>query len=143
MIKKSLLNCGILAGAEDSIAITPDSFENHQYEPMEMIELMKALLAKLCEGTPGVNANNGIISGVLVTVGDLARVGGFAMREYIPELIPRIFEALLDEAAATKRKVAVATLGQLVPSTGYVIAPCNKYPQLPSLLLKLLNGELA
>ena len=35
-----------------------------------------ALLAKLCEGTPGVNANNGIISGVLVTVGDLARVVG-------------------------------------------------------------------
>ncbi|KAI7751844.1 hypothetical protein M8C21_030979 [Ambrosia artemisiifolia] len=34
----------------------------------------KALLAKLCEGTAGVNANSGIISGVLVTVGDLARV---------------------------------------------------------------------
>ncbi|CAI9266156.1 unnamed protein product [Lactuca saligna] len=101
-----------------------------------------ALLAKLCEGTPGVNANNGIISGVLVTVGDLARVGGFPMREYIPKLIPRVVGALLDEAAATKRKVVVATLGQLVQSTGYVIAPCNEYPQLSSLLLKLLNGEL-
>ncbi|KAL7590379.1 hypothetical protein Lser_V15G37082 [Lactuca serriola] len=102
-----------------------------------------ALLAKLCEGTPGVNASNGIISGVLVTVGDLARVGGFAMREYIPKLIPRIVEALLDEAATTKREVVVATPGQLVQSTGYVIAPCNEYPQLSSLLLKLLNGELA
>ncbi|KAK1436478.1 hypothetical protein QVD17_02258 [Tagetes erecta] len=103
----------------------------------------KALLAKLCEGTAGVNANNGIISGVLVTVGDLARVGGFAMREYIPELMPRIVEALLDGAAATKREVAVATLGQVVQSTGYVITPYNEYPLLLGLLLKLLNGELA
>ncbi|KAG8368518.1 hypothetical protein BUALT_Bualt15G0054000 [Buddleja alternifolia] len=102
----------------------------------------KALIAKLCEGT-GVNANNGIITGVLVTVGDLARVGGFAMRQYIPELMPLIVEALLDGAAAMKREVAVTTLGQVVQSTGYVITPYNEYPQLLGLLLKLLNGELA
>jgi hypothetical protein len=36
---------------------------------------VQALVARLLEGT-GVNANNGIISGVLVTVGDLARVVG-------------------------------------------------------------------
>ncbi|KAB2050892.1 hypothetical protein ES319_A12G018000v1 [Gossypium barbadense] len=101
----------------------------------------KALVARLLEGT-GVNANNGIISGVLVTVGDLARVGGFAMREYIPELMPLIVEALLDGAAVSKREVAVATLGHIVQSTGYVIAPYNEYPQLLGLLLKLLNGEL-
>ncbi|KAH0728770.1 hypothetical protein KY284_004635 [Solanum tuberosum] len=102
----------------------------------------KALVAKLCEGT-GVNANSGIISGVLVTVGDLARVGGFAMRQYISELLPLIVEALLDGAAVTKREVAVSTLGQVVQSTGYVITPYNEYPQLLGLLLKLLNGELA
>ncbi|KAK2968912.1 hypothetical protein RJ640_018604 [Escallonia rubra] len=102
----------------------------------------KALLEKLSEGT-GVNANNGIISGVLVTVGDLARVGGFAMRQYISDLMPLIVEALLDGAAATKREVAVATLGQVVQSTGYVITPYNEFPQLLGLLLKLLNGELA
>ncbi|KAL7199556.1 hypothetical protein ACSBR2_021780 [Camellia fascicularis] len=102
----------------------------------------KALLAKLCEGT-GVIANHGIISGVLVTVGDLARVGGFAMRQYIPELMPLIVEALLDGAAATKREVAVVTLGQVVQSTGYVITPDNEYQLLLGLLLKLLNGELA
>ncbi|XP_050232506.1 serine/threonine-protein kinase TOR isoform X2 [Mercurialis annua] len=101
----------------------------------------KALVARLSEGT-GVNANNGIISGVLVTVGDLARVGGSAMRQYIGELMPLIVEALLDGAAATKREVAVATLGQVVQSTGYVITPYNEYPQLLGLLLKLLDGEL-
>ncbi|XP_071691398.1 serine/threonine-protein kinase TOR-like isoform X2 [Rutidosis leptorrhynchoides] len=46
--------------------------------------------------------------------------GGFAMREYIPELMPRIVEALLDGAAATKCEVAVATLGQVVQSTAQV-----------------------
>ncbi|KAL2477393.1 Serine/threonine-protein kinase TOR [Forsythia ovata] len=102
----------------------------------------KALIAKLSEGT-GVNANNGIITGVLVTVGDLARVGGFAMRQYIPELMPMIVEALLDGAAAAKREVAVTTLGQVVQSTGYVITPYNEYPLLLGLLLKLLNSELA
>lgn len=40
--------------------------------------MFQALVAKLNEGT-GVNANNGIISGVLVTVGDLARVVGVSL----------------------------------------------------------------
>ncbi|XP_057450319.1 serine/threonine-protein kinase TOR isoform X2 [Lotus japonicus] len=98
----------------------------------------KALVARLTD----VNANTGIISGVLVTVGDLARVGGFAMRQYIPELMPLIVDALLDGSSVSKREVAVATLGQVVQSTGYVITPYNEYPQLLGLLLKLLNGEL-
>ncbi|KAL2349528.1 hypothetical protein Fmac_003528 [Flemingia macrophylla] len=98
----------------------------------------KALVARLID----VNANTGTISGVLVTVGDLARVGGSAMRQYIPELMPLIVEALLDGASVSKREVAVATLGQVVQSTGYVITPYNEYPLLLGLLLKLLNGEL-
>lgn len=102
----------------------------------------KALFVKLKEGT-GLNANHGIITGVLITVGDLARVGGFAMRKYIHDLMPFIVDALLDGSAVTKREVALVTLGQVVQSTGFVIAPYNEYPQLLGLLLKLLNGELA
>jgi len=86
-----------------------------------MSPIHKALVAKLYEGT-GANANSGIISGVLVTVGDLARVGGFAMRRYIPEPMPLIVDALLDGAAAAKREVAVVTLGQVVQSTGYEVS---------------------
>ncbi|KAH7665067.1 Non-specific serine/threonine protein kinase protein [Dioscorea alata] len=102
----------------------------------------KALVARLCEGT-GVTANNGITTGVLATVGELAKVGGFAMRQYLHELMPLIVDALLDGAAVHKREVGVATLGQVVQSTGYVISPYNEYPLLLGLLLKLLNGELA
>lgn len=102
----------------------------------------KALVAKLREGT-GVNANNGVVTGVLATVGELARVGGCAMRPYLNELMPLIVDALLDGAAAVKREVAVATLGQVVQSTGYVVSPYIEYPSLLGLLLRLLNGELA
>ncbi|KAK1368298.1 hypothetical protein POM88_034390 [Heracleum sosnowskyi] len=45
-----------------------------------------------------------------------AAKGGFAMRQYVSELMPLIVEALLDGPAATKREVGVATLGQLVQS---------------------------
>ncbi|XP_064958656.1 serine/threonine-protein kinase TOR-like isoform X2 [Musa acuminata AAA Group] len=102
----------------------------------------KTLVARLSEGT-GSNASSGVVIGVLATVGELAKVGGFTMRQYLPELMPLIVEALLDGASANKREVAVATLGQVVQSTGYVISPYNEYPQLLGLLLKLLNGELA
>jgi|APAra0007618328_1042625.scaffolds.fasta_scaffold05584_4 hypothetical protein len=47
--------------------------------------------------------------------------GGLAMRQYIPELMPLIVEALMDGAAVAKREVAVSTLGQVVQSTGYEI----------------------
>ncbi|KAF6153004.1 hypothetical protein GIB67_021609 [Kingdonia uniflora] len=102
----------------------------------------KVLVAKLCEGTVA-NANTGSVNGVLVTIGELAKVGGCKMREYLPKLMPLIVEALLNGASVTKREVAVATLGHVVQSTGYVIAPYTEYPQLLVLLLKLLNGELA
>ena len=56
--------------------------------------MFQALLAKLCEGTPGVNANNGIISGVLVTVGDLARVVGDSYILFYCSLKCKMFDFL-------------------------------------------------
>ena len=44
------------------------------------------------------------------------------MRQYTPKLMPLIVDALLDGAALTKREVAVASLGQVVQSTGYVFS---------------------
>ncbi|BBN14806.1 serine/threonine-protein kinase mTOR [Marchantia polymorpha subsp. ruderalis] len=104
--------------------------------------VLKALVVKLTEGVPA-SSNSGVVTGVLSTVGELARVGGCAMRPYLGELMPLIVEALLDGASASKREVAVATLGQVVESTGYVVAPYTDHPQLLGLLLRLLNGELA
>lgn len=102
----------------------------------------KVLLAKLQEGSGG-GANNGVLTGVLATVGQLARVGGCAMRKYLGKLMPLIRDVLLDGSASVKREVAVSTLGQLIHSTGYVVAPYTDYPELLGLLLRLLNGDLA
>ncbi|KAG0471251.1 hypothetical protein HPP92_015797 [Vanilla planifolia] len=102
----------------------------------------KALATRLRDVT-GINANNSIVTGVLATVGELAKVGGFSMRKYLCELMPLIVDALLDGASLSKREVALATLGQVVQSTGYVITPYIEYPLLLGLLLKLLNGESA
>ncbi|VVB07643.1 unnamed protein product [Arabis nemorensis] len=68
--------------------------------------------------------------------------GGLVTRQYIPELMPLIVEALMDGAAVAKREVAVSTLGQVVQSTGYVVTPYQEYPLLLGLLLKLLKGDL-
>ncbi|KAL3747797.1 hypothetical protein ACJRO7_016586 [Eucalyptus globulus] len=107
-----------------------------------MVPIHKALVASLVEVSKG-NANTGILSRVLITVGDLARVGGFAMRQYLPDLMPLIVNFILDGAAVVKREVAVSTLSQVVQGTGYVVMPYSEYPSLLGSLLKLLHGELA
>ncbi|MCO5588585.1 hypothetical protein L7F22_042542 [Adiantum nelumboides] len=102
----------------------------------------KVLLAKLQDASGG-SANNGVVTEVLATVGELARVGGCAMREHLENLMPLIRDVLLDGSANIKREVAVSTLGQLIQSTGYVVTPYKDYPELLGLLLRLLNGDLA
>ena len=57
-------------------------------------------------------------------------------------LLPKIINTLKDQSSATKREVALTTLGQLIKSTGYVIAPFTDYPQLLELLLNEIKTEL-
>ncbi|XP_024523697.1 serine/threonine-protein kinase TOR, partial [Selaginella moellendorffii] len=107
-----------------------------------VIPIHKALVARLSEGSGG-SGNIGVVSGVMATVGELARVAGCAIRPHIKDLMPLIVDALRDTSAASKRDVAVRTLGQLVQNTGYVVTPYTEFPHLLGLLLRiLLNGEL-
>eukprot|EP00850_Spirogloea_muscicola_P011604 SM000072S21238 [mRNA] locus=s72:583526:601430:+ [translate_table: standard] len=110
--------------------------------------ILKVLVAKLREGSASSTGGSGsgtssVVASILATIGDLARVGGRAMRPYLGQLMPLIVEALQDGGAIGKREIAVTTLGLVVESTGYVVAPYSDYPQLLALLLRLLNGELA
>lgn len=121
--------------------------------------VLKVLVSKLQEstlsGAASASATSGggtatLISSVLATVGDLAKVGGSGLQPYLGDLMPLIVEALRekgaggmqDGGAGRKREVAVKTLGELVESTGYVVAPYTDYPALLGLLLDLLEGEL-
>lgn len=104
--------------------------------------VLKTLLNKLQEGSVGTG-NNGVIAGVLATVGELSRVGGSALRRFVSDLMRPIVDALMDGASISKREVAVATLGKVVESTGYVVRPYTEFPVLLGLLLRLLNSDIS
>ncbi|CAI9304057.1 unnamed protein product [Lactuca saligna] len=80
---------------------------------------IKALLAKLCEGTTEVNANNGTISGVFVTVGYLARVEDFDEFEDVDMLYNTLS---LDKVEALEDLVIIGPPGVVkgVGATVYV-----------------------
>ena len=62
------------------------------------------------------------------------------MLAYLDGLLPLIIDTL-QESSASKRSVALKTLRQLLSSTGYVITPALKYPQLLPTLLNVLKSE--
>eukprot|EP00026_Physarum_polycephalum_P000091 Phypoly_transcript_00091.p1 GENE.Phypoly_transcript_00091~~Phypoly_transcript_00091.p1 ORF type:complete len:2307 (+),score=451.47 Phypoly_transcript_00091:133-7053(+) len=97
--------------------------------------ILKALMLKLRDPNPRVS------SYVLAALGELAIVGGEDMIPHIGELLPLILDTLQDQSSATKREVALRTLGQLAKSTGYVIAPFHRYPTLLDVLLNIIKGE--
>lgn len=74
----------------------------------------------LCFATITTTASNYVFFKKMKNCGRVFCQGGFAMRQYLPNLMPLIVNAILDGAAVMKREVAVSTLGQVVQSTGYV-----------------------
>lgn len=63
------------------------------------------------------------------------------MGSHLEELLPLIIETLQDQSSVTKREVALRTLGQLTKSTGYVITPFTRYPNLLDILLNIIKSE--
>lgn len=97
--------------------------------------ILKALLPKLRDNSPHV------ASCVLAALGELAVVGGEDILPHIHELVPLIIDTLQDQSSIMKREVALRTLGQLIESTGYVISPFLKYPNLLDILLNIIKTE--
>ena len=65
------------------------------------------------------------------------------MRKWVDELLPILQEMLQDGTSLSKREIALWTLGQVVESTGCVVEPYRKYPQLLDILLNFLKTEEA
>lgn len=84
---------------------------------------------------------SGVASYVLSTLGKLSAICGEDMLRFLDGLLPLIIEALQDKSSSIKRQVALRTLGQLISSTGYVIEPVVKYPQLLPTILSVLRVE--
>lgn len=81
----------------------------------------------------------GLHIAVLDTVGELATVAGEALKSEVQDMLPLIIEALGDSSSAAKRLVAARTLGRVVESTGFVVAPYMDYPPLLGILLRMLG----
>jgi serine/threonine-protein kinase mTOR len=97
--------------------------------------ILLVLLPKSRDPSPAV------ASSVLSALGELARVGGEDLTQYLDKLMPLIIDALQDQSSTTKRDAALKTLGQLASNTGFVIEPYQKYPQLLNILINILKTE--
>ncbi|CAG8464548.1 8437_t:CDS:10, partial [Paraglomus occultum] len=97
--------------------------------------ILQVLLPKSRDNSPAV------ASSVLAALGELARVGGEDLTDYLDKLMPLIIDALQDQSSTTKRDAALKTLGQLASNTGFVIEPYQKYPQLLNILINILKTE--
>ena len=86
-------------------------------ECLPLLENWPKWLVFICSSICGVCVL--IIAQLLIICSALQ--GGFAMRRYLPELMPVVVDALLDGGAVSKRVVAVSTLGQIIQSTGYIL----------------------
>ena len=67
-------------------------------------------------------------------------MGGTILRGYVDELLPILLEFLGDASSSQKREVSLWTLSQLVESTGCVVEPYNKHPQVHTFFSQLKTG---
>jgi serine/threonine-protein kinase mTOR len=109
----------------------------HNFVKPYVESILKVLITKTRD------PNTAVVTTVLVTIGELARIGGEELIPYIPKLMPIIMETLQDQSLPTKREASLRTLGLLASSTGWVIEPYTKYPTLLGILLGILQTELA
>ncbi|KAI2189712.1 phosphatidylinositol kinase- protein kinase tor1 [Ophidiomyces ophidiicola] len=99
--------------------------------------MVTTLLPKTTDVNPAVSATT------IKAIGELATIGGDDMKQYLPQIMPIILEALQDLSSPPKREAALRTLGQLASNAGYVIEPYKEYPQLLAVLINIVKTEPA
>ncbi|XP_059160425.1 serine/threonine-protein kinase mTOR-like [Physella acuta] len=102
-----------------------------------MVPIMETLIPKLKE----TDQNPAVTISVLQAIGEQAQVSGPDISQWMDQLLPIILDMLQDSSSLQKREVALWTLGQLVESTGSVVEPYSKYPNLLDVLLNFLKTE--
>nr|CAB3264065.1 serine/threonine-protein kinase mTOR-like [Phallusia mammillata] len=102
-----------------------------------VVPTIKTLISKLQDDEQTASVSVGIMK----AIGDLSEVGGSEVLGVIDQLTPIILSMLQAMTCFAKREVALITLGKVVESTGYVVKPYYKYPQLLNILLAFLKSE--
>ena len=84
-------------------------------------------------------AAGGALPALLATAGELARVAGPDLAPHVGDLLPLVVDAIaVGGPGGERRTAAVATLGQIVESTGLAMTPYTDFPHLLGLLLHTL-----
>jgi FKBP12-rapamycin complex-associated protein len=97
--------------------------------------IVKVLVPFLSDPDSGVQAAS------LAAIGQLASAGETDMLEYLDFLFPVIVHSLQDKSLNSRRAVTLKVLGQLVQSTGWVVKPYEKFPELLPILINSLKSE--
>lgn len=100
-----------------------------------VLPMLNVLLPKSRDPSPSV------ASSILITLGELARVGGEDVLPQLQPLMSLILDTLHDQASMPKRDAALRTLGQIASHAGYVIDPYLDHPSLLGILIGLLKTE--
>jgi FKBP12-rapamycin complex-associated protein len=98
------------------------------------LPILRVLLPKADDANITVAAN------IILSLGELASAGGEDAMDLVPDLMGVIIPKLSD-TSLPKRDAALSTLGLVAASTTYVIDPLIDYPELISLLAKILKTE--
>lgn len=92
------------------------------------------------------NKNSVICSIAIRCIGELARVSGESIRDFLESLIPLILQILKDNSLLVSKRekiIAVKTLSQLTRSSGKVIDPYFTYPDLLAEIIEIVSDNNA
>lgn len=94
--------------------------------------LVQPVLPSIVEALPLRGVAPRLAAASLEALGELAQAVRWALRPWVPQLVPLILETMQDQSSASKQRTSLKTLGQIAGATGYVISPYLDYPQLLS-----------
>ncbi|XP_022685874.1 serine/threonine-protein kinase mTOR-like [Varroa jacobsoni] len=103
-----------------------------------MQPVLSVLLPKITNQTQNLQTV-GVTVAVMSAVGEQAEVSGPEMSQYLEELMPIVLDMMQEHVSIEKRDMALWTLAQLVESTGFVVVPYERYPNLMGNLLHILE----
>ena len=84
---------------------------------------------------------NNMIPHILTSFRKLAITAKYGLLPYLNDFFHILIQCMQDMSSSTKREVSIKAITQLIRSTGYVILPYYKYPNLLDTLLYLLKNE--
>ncbi|ESO02673.1 hypothetical protein HELRODRAFT_161965 [Helobdella robusta] len=111
---------------------TPSFLESYR------TSILDAILPKL---RTSEGLSSAVVVAMLAALGDLVHVSGERIGEYSDAIINILISIMQETMQTAKQEEALRTLGLIVESTGCVVEPYLKYPQLLEVLLQFFKTE--